>query len=76
MNTVLVTVCLVELWPIHKLHAVSRAPSPTGWLLLSKPYQQQPFMVGGLESRGNWMAYYASAAIRSTVICWPSSRQG
>jgi len=70
MNTVLVTVCLVELRPIHKLHAVSRAPSPTGWILLSKPYQQQPFMVGGLESRESRMAPYASAAIRSIATCW------
>ena len=76
MNTVLVTVCLVELRPIHKLHAVNRAPSSTGWILLSKPYQQQPFMVGGLESLENRMAYYASAAIHSTVICWSQSRPG
>ena len=76
MNTVLVTVCLVEPRPIHKLHAVSRAPSPTGWILLSKPYQQQPFMVGGMESRESRMAPYASAAIRSIATCWSQSHPG
>jgi hypothetical protein len=75
MNTVLVTVCLVELRPICKLHAENRAPSPPGWLLLSTTYQWRPFMVIFLQSLQNRMAQCASAAIRSTATCWSQSRQ-
>jgi hypothetical protein len=69
MRTVLVAVCLLQLEPICKLHAVTRAPSPEGWLLLSIRCQWLLFIVDFSEHLVIWLGLCASAAIRSTGIC-------
>ena len=74
MNTVLVTVCLVEPQPIRKLHAFNRPPSPQGWLLLSTRHLARPLSAVTSSTQQHRQAPYALAAIRSTATCWPQSR--